>query len=170
MSSRQELLTWEEVDRLIDHLLPQFPTEFEALLIVSRGGVVPGGILSETLGIQNLLIAAVDFPFEIERERAKLFAWPRFIQFPDDDQLAGRRVLIVDDVWGSGRTVTAVKNRVASAGGQPYTCVLHFNPHRSLFSRAKPDFYAATTDVFIIYPWESRRGLDRVLLDTPQGL
>ncbi len=170
MPERRELLTWDDVDRLIIHLLPQFETEFDAMVIITRGGIVPGGMLCEALGIKNVLTAAVDFPFEAERQGAKLLAWPRFIQFPSDDQLRDRRVLVVDDVWGSGRTITAVKNRVAAAGGRPYTCVLHFNPYRSLFTEAEPDYYAAITDAYIIYPWEVDRGADKVLLDEPEGL
>ncbi len=46
---------------------------------------------------------------------------------------------------GSGRTITAVKNRVVSAGGKPSTCVLHFNPYRNLFGNARPDYFAAST-------------------------
>jgi hypoxanthine phosphoribosyltransferase len=168
MATRRELLTWQEVDRLIDHLVPQFRTEFDAMVMISRGGVVPGGILAEALGVQDLLIASVDFPYEAERERAKLLAWPKFIQFPGEDQVSGRRVLVVDDVWGSGRTITAVKSRVAAGGANAFACVLHYNPYRSLFSQAQPDYYAAVTDAHIVYPWEVRRGGDRVLLDEPQ--
>jgi hypothetical protein len=36
--------------------------------------------------------------------------------------------------------------------------VLHFNPYRSLFGTVRPDYYAAITDAFIVYPWEIRRG------------
>ena len=167
MPQRRELLTWDDVERLVDHLVPQFRTEFDAMIMISRGGVIPGGILAEALNIHDLLIAAVDFPFEIERERAKLLAWPQFIQFPDDARVRDRRVLVTDDVWGSGRTITAVKNRVSAAGGFPSTCVLHFNPYRSLFSQTPPDYYAAMTDAHIVYPWEAGRGLDSVLLDQP---
>ena len=168
MSERRELLTWEDVDRLIDHLIPQFKTDFDAMVIITRGGIVPGGMLSETLNIQRVLTAAVDFPYEYERRAAKLFAWPEFIQFPEDSQLVDRRVLVVDDVWGSGRTITAVKNRVTAARGVPSTCVLHFNPYRSLFTQAEPDYYAAITDAHIVYPWEIDRGSDKVLLDEPE--
>ncbi|MEJ2570397.1 MAG: phosphoribosyltransferase family protein [Anaerolineales bacterium] len=169
MSQRRELLTWDEVDRLIDHLTPQFETEFEAMVIVTRGGIIPGGMIAERLNIEDVLTASVDFPFEAERKAAKLLAWPQFIQFPNDVQLSGRRVLVVDDVWGSGRTITAVKNRVAAAGGIPYTCVLHFNPYRSLFSQAKPNYYAASTDAYILYPWELYRGDEKVLRDQPEA-
>jgi hypoxanthine phosphoribosyltransferase len=167
MSERTELVTWEEVDKLIDHLIPQFKIEFEAMVIITRGGIIPGGMLCEALNLTKVLTAAVDFPYEAERQAAKLLAWPKFIQFPEDEQLRGRKVLVVDDVWGSGRTITAVKNKVSAAGGFPSSCVMHYNPYRSLFTQAKPDYFAAITDARIVYPWELDRGEDRVLRDEP---
>jgi hypothetical protein len=159
MATRRELLSWDEVGRLIDHLIPQFRVEFDAMVIITRGGIIPGGMLCEKLDIEEVLTAAVDFPFESEREAAKLLAWPEFVQFPDNSLITGQQLLVVDDVWGSGRTITAVKNRISAAGGIPHTCVLHFNPHRSLFSQAHPDSYAAITDAHIVYPWETDRGI-----------
>jgi hypoxanthine phosphoribosyltransferase len=161
---RREVLKWEEVDRLMDYLLPQFETEYEGMVMITRGGIIPGGMLAEAMGLTLILNAAVDFPAEIEREKSGLFAWPRFLQFPDDELLRARRILVVDDVWGSGRTITAVKNRVSAAGGFPSTCVLHFNPHRNLFGNHRPDYYAAITDAFIVYPWEIDRGPNRFVL------
>ena len=155
---RREALTWDDVDKLIEHLLPQFQGEFEIMMIITRGGIVPGGMLAEATGIPTILTAAVDFPAEAERQNTGLFAWPRFIEFPNDELLRGKRCLVVDDVWGSGRTITAVKNRIAAAGGSPSTCVLHFNPYRTLFGNVRPDYYAAITDAYIVYPWEIDRG------------
>jgi uncharacterized protein len=163
---RREVLTWSDVDKLIDHLIPQFEVEFEAMVLITRGGIVPGGMLAEALKMDTILTAAVDFPaeMEMEKEKGRLLAWPQFLQFPENNLLIGKRILIVDDVWGSGRTITAVKNRISGAAGLPYTCVLHFNPYRNLFGTVRPDYYAATTDAFIVYPWEINRGPETVLL------
>ncbi|MBE0669368.1 MAG: phosphoribosyltransferase [Anaerolineales bacterium] len=161
---RREIITWEEFDKLIDHLVPQFQREFTAMVIITRGGIIPGGMLAESMDITHILTAAVDFPAQSQTDKSKLMAWPEFIQFPADDKLRGRPTLIVDDVWGSGRTITAVKNRVSAAGGFAETCVLHFNPYRNLFGSVRPDYYAAVTDAFIVYPWEINRGTDQVLL------
>jgi len=159
---RRELLTWDDIDALIDHLIPQLNYEFEGMVIITRGGIVPGGLLATALKLDNILTAAVDFPaeaeMEITRQNSRFLAWPQFVQFPGDDMLAAKRILIVDDVWGSGRTITSVKNRVAGAGGLPYTCVLHFNPYRNLFGNTRPDYYAAITDAYIVFPWENPRG------------
>jgi hypoxanthine phosphoribosyltransferase len=160
----REMVSWEEVDRLIDHLLPQFRREFTAMVVITRGGIIPGGLLAQAINITHILTAAVDFPAQLASQKSTLMAWPEFIQFPAEDKLRGRPTLIVDDVWGSGRTITAVKNRVSAAGGFPETCVLHFNPYRSLFGSVRPDYYAAITDAFIIYPWEIDRGGDKIIL------
>lgn len=163
---RQEVLTWSDVDKLVDHLVPQFEGEFQGMVIITRGGIVPGGLMAEALKLDTILTAAVDFPAEMESEKKKsrLLVWPQFVQFPDSELLRGKRVLVVDDVWGSGRTITAVKNRISGAAGIPFTCVLHFNPYRSLFGTVRPDYYAAITDAHIVYPWEINRGPEMVLL------
>jgi hypoxanthine phosphoribosyltransferase len=161
---RRVFLTWDDVDRLIDKLVPQFNREFNGMVIITRGGLIPGGMLAEAMGITHILTAAVDFPAEMAHQKNRLMVWPEFIQFPPEDQLLGRTMLLVDDVWGSGRTITAVKNRVSAAGGFPETCVLHFNPYRTLFNTSKPDYYADVTDARVIYPWEIDRGADRVML------
>jgi uncharacterized protein len=165
---RKEVLTWLDVEKLIDHLIPQFTIEFDAMLMITCGGIVPGGLISEATHLQTILTAAVEFPSEPvnrdQKENARWLAWPQFVQFPEHSLLAGRRILVVDDVWGSGRTITSVKNRVSGAAGIPYTCVLHFNPYRNLFGNVRPDYFAATTDAYIVYPWEINRGPEGAML------
>jgi hypoxanthine phosphoribosyltransferase len=166
---RHELLTWEDVDKLVDVLVPQIQSvePFDAMLLITRGGIVPGGLLAEALDIRNVLTAAVHFPDESEPTR--LLAMPNFLQFPNDTLLVDRHILVVDDVWGSGRTSTAVQGRLEAAGGRCSTCVFHFNPYRSLFTRAEPDFYGAVTDAYIIYPWEVDRGTQNLGMADPKG-
>ncbi|HOZ37434.1 MAG TPA: phosphoribosyltransferase family protein [Anaerolineaceae bacterium] len=167
MNPRQELVSWEDVRRLIDNLLQQFDHKYNVLLMITRGGIVPGGFLAEAMDIHNIYTASVDFFDPLEspgKPKSPYLAWPKFLQFPDNATLNGERVLIVDDVWGSGRTITAVRKRVAAAGGLPSTCVLHFNPYRNLFDASKPDYFGATTDAHIIYPWEVEHGFRNPLL------
>jgi hypoxanthine phosphoribosyltransferase len=160
---RRKVLTWDDVDALIDHLIPQFEGTFDAILMITRGGIVPGGILAETLDIRTVLAASVHFEASVERE----MAMPVFHQFPRHDLLAGKRVLIVDDIWAGGRTIRAVWGRVAAAGGRPVVAVLHYKPGRSLFRDLGPDCYAALTDAWIVYPWEVPRDIVGVPRLTP---
>ena len=159
-----EFLTWQDVDKLIDHLLPQLRGPYDALLMITRGGIVPGGLIAEALDIRYILTAAVEFP---QGERPRL-AWPTFLQFPNDSLLRDKHVLIVDDIWENGRTITTVTGRVKAGGGMPETAVLHYKPGTSLFKGTGPDHYAAVTDRFIVYPWEIERGPDHIRSEKPQ--
>jgi hypoxanthine phosphoribosyltransferase len=152
---RREVLTWNDIDTLIDHLIPQFEGTFEAMLVITRGGIVPGGILAEAMDIKTVLTASVHFEASVERQ----MALPVFHQFPRDELLTGKRVLIVDDIWAGGRTARAVQGRVVAGGGRPAVAVLHYKPGRSLFRDIGPDYYAALTDAWIVYPWEAPRDL-----------
>ena len=41
---RREVLTWSDVDKLIDYLVPQIRGRFDSLVMITRGGIVPGGM------------------------------------------------------------------------------------------------------------------------------
>ena len=60
----RRLLSWRDVEALLEHLLPQFYGSFDAMLMIARGGIIPGGMIAERLGITYLLTAAVHFPSE----------------------------------------------------------------------------------------------------------
>ena len=149
----KEYIAWDDVNALIDHLIPQFDHTFDALLMVTRGGIIPGGLIAEALDIEAVLTASVHFSVGVDKK----LSWPTFLQFPSDMLLTGRSILIVDDVWNSGRTIVSVKARVEQAGGYPMLAVLHHKPKSSLFPNESPHYYAAITDAWIVYPWERGR-------------
>ncbi len=147
-------LTWSEVEKLILSLIPKLQTqEYDALLAITRGGIIPGGLIAERLGIEKVLVASVDFYTD---ENSDL-DWPVFMQFPVDSLLYGLHILVVDDLWDRGKEVVSVKERIEQAGGTATTCVMHYKPTRSKFPDLQPDFYTATTEDWIIYPWELDR-------------
>jgi hypoxanthine phosphoribosyltransferase len=163
--SRKEIISWKEVSKLISMIVDQFDTVFDSIIMISPSGIIPAGMISAAAGIDEVLVAQVEFPPEADKEKSKLFTWPSFIHFPDDDLLTEKKVLVVNNAWGSGRTTWAVNKRVESASGIPCTCVLHYNPYRNLLKH-KPGFYGAITDAYIIYPWDlDQAGPDKVLLE-----
>ena len=147
----REILGWNDVDKLIDHLIPQFNGEFDGILMITNGGLIPGGILSEAMDIKHVLTASVYIPSTVDRK----LAWPTFMQFPPDTLLSGRRILVVNDIWANGRVIMIVKGRLAAVGCEAETAVLHYRMKSNLFHDTGPDYYGAITDRQIVYPWES---------------
>jgi hypoxanthine phosphoribosyltransferase len=146
----QEIVGWDDLAGMIDDLATRIGADYDVMLAITRGGLVPAGMLAYRLGIRNILVAAVAYYDDAGRHGPK----PTFLQFPADPQLRGQRVLIVDEVWDSGTTIHAVTERVRQAGGRPTTVVLHYKPTHSVVP-GEPDFHAVTTDRWVVYPFKA---------------
>jgi len=93
-------LNWHDVEELITKVVMQLNTPYDALLLITRGGIVPGGMIAEALKMKDVLTAAVVFQSG-PGVRAEM-SWPRFQQFPADALLKGKKVLLVDNIWDRG--------------------------------------------------------------------
>lgn len=150
MSITKEYVSWQQIETMVGQLAQQMQAQsFDTMLAVTRGGLVPAGLIAYHLGIRNILVAAVQFYTGVGQRAAT----PTFLQFPEDPFLHGKTILVVDDIWDSGKTISAVKQRIHSAGGTPVTAVLHYKPNASLFPD-QPEHYVEATDAWIVYPWE----------------
>ncbi|MBI2756030.1 MAG: phosphoribosyltransferase [Chloroflexi bacterium] len=147
----KEHLTWTQVEDLSIRLADRLPRNFDVLVVITRGGMVPACIISERLNLRNILVAAVMF----YTGQARTLERPIFLQFPSDPLLNGKRILVVDDVWDSGRTIKAVKERIVEAGGEPLVAVLHYKPGKSRYPDDRPEFFVDETDAWIVYPWDA---------------
>jgi hypothetical protein len=153
IETAREVVSWDELDRLVSILagrLADGPRP-DVVLAISRGGLVPAGMLAYRLGWRDILVAAV-VVYDDEGRMGEA----RFLQFPDDALVRGRRVLVVDEVWDSGTTIAAVVERLAAAGAHATTAVLHYKPRRSRVAIA-PDHFVVETDAWVVYPFKSGR-------------
>jgi uncharacterized protein len=145
-------LSWHDFEELISKIIFKLNTPYDAIIVVTRGGIIPGGMIAEALKMKDVLTAAVNMP-EDHNLRSKI-SWPRFLQFPADNLLTGRKILVVDNLWNQGRTIMAVRGRIETAGGYPELAVVHWKPESSYFPEDEPDYYGAITEDFIHYPWQ----------------
>ena len=147
----RDIVSWEDLDRLVGDLADRLVGQpFDVMLAITRGGMVPAGMLAYRLRLRDILVAAVEYYDDTGQHGPT----PTFFQFPADPLLRGKRVLIVDEVWDSGTTIHAVTERVRQAGGIPTTVVLHYKPERSNVP-GEPDLYAVTTDRWVVYPFKA---------------
>ena len=143
------IVTWPDLDRLVEGLAGAVGSAYDVVLTITRGALVPTGMLAYRLGMRNILVAAVAYYDDAGQPAEQ----PTFLQFPSDPLLHGRRVLVVDEVWDTGTTIAAVVERVRLAGGQPTTAVLHYKPTRSRVSIV-PDHHVVATDAWVVYPYK----------------
>jgi hypothetical protein len=146
-------ISWQDVEAMVNRILDKIPRDYDNILVITRGGMVPACLISEKTNIRNILCAAVMFYDGQERRNS-----PVFLQFPQDAQVTGRKILVVDDVWDTGRTVMSVRERLLNAGANVDIAVLHFKPTKSHFPpEYKPDYFAEEIDTWIVYPWDPEK-------------
>jgi hypoxanthine phosphoribosyltransferase len=151
---KKRYLSWEEIQGLVDALIREhLAGHYDAMLVITRGGMVPGCLISEKIDLRNILVAAVVYYTGIDHTLEK----PIFLQFPSDTLLDGKHILVVDDVWDSGRTIVAVRERLNVVNCTYQVAVLHYKPARSRYRDDRPDFFAEITEDWLVYPWDRER-------------
>ena len=118
----------------------------EVIVGVSRGGWPPARVMSDLLENSNIANMKVEF-YKGIGVRSKR---PRITQ-PVTSPVVGRRVLVVDDVADTGRSLNVVAKHIRRKGAKEMkVCTIYMKP-QSIFL---PDYYAKTTSKWIIFPWE----------------
>jgi hypoxanthine phosphoribosyltransferase len=143
------IVSWADLDLLVAQMAEQVGGDYDVVLTITRGALVPTGMLAYRLNMRNIVVAAVAFYDDAGQPADQ----PTFLQFPSDPLLHGQRVLVVDEVWDSGTTIAAVVERIRLAGGIPTTAVLHYKPSNSKVS-ISPDHHVVATDAWVVYPYK----------------
>lgn len=117
----------------------------EIIVGVSRGGWLPARILSDLLDIPQLTSIRIEFYSEINQpNREPIITQP--VPLP----LHNKRVLLVDDITDSGKSLQLAKIELGKTADKIYTLTLYHKP----WSCLTPDFYFIETSKWVIFPWE----------------
>ena len=142
-------ISWEENEIICKKLAKRIKEyEPEVLVGISRGGLVPVRLFSDYLNNHNVGIMRIEFYTGINKTSKA----PKITQ-PLSINVKGKKVLLVDDVSDTGKSLKAATEYVKGLGAKEVRSVtLHFKPKSIL----KPDYYDGESDAWIIYPWEKK--------------
>ncbi len=149
MAPEREHLSWDgfgqasrDLARAIvaDDFIP------EVVVAIARGGLRPAGAIAYGLGIKNCGAINVEFYTGI----GTVLDAPELLP-PELDMtyLNGRRVLLVDDVADSGRTLDLAVRLLREQGAEVRSAVIYTKPTTII----QPDYSWKATDLWIDFPW-----------------
>lgn len=149
---RREILTWDEFGTAArslagDVLRSGFRPD--VVIAIARGGLLLAGAISYALGTKACGSINVEFYTGIDERLPEPVLHPPMLDAP---ALGGKRVLLVDDVSDSGRTLAKVVAIVRNAGAEVRTATLYTKSHTVL----APDFDYRRTDDWIVFPWSAQ--------------
>ena len=143
------VLTWNDIAKLSIKLARKIiESNFTPDVIVGimRGGWIVAKIVEDLLGANELGSLEIKFYKGIgEKAERPILTQPLMVSVRD------KKVLIIDDVADSGRTLQTATEVVRLCGAREVrTATLYMKP----WSIMIPDYYVGTTTSWIVFPWE----------------
>lgn len=145
----RETLTWNDFgqasrDLAADVLRSGF--EPDVVVAIARGGLLLAGGIAYALGIKSCGAVNAEFYTGVGTRLPEPVMLPPLL---DEASMHGRRVLLVDDVSDSGRTLAMVVQLIEAAGAEVRTVCLYSKPG-TVF---EPAYVWKRTGRWIDFPW-----------------
>lgn len=148
------ILSWRDVTAIakkLAHQIGESGFQPEVIVSVLRGGAIPGVLLSHHLDIQSVttLTIRTTTSEKAYAERRE----PRPNGLGIERHVAKKRVLLVDDVANTGRTLNAAKNLLQKSGCRDLrVAILIRDTWGGLFYPA--DYVGKELPMWVQFPWE----------------
>ncbi|HEX5858086.1 MAG TPA: phosphoribosyltransferase [Microbacterium sp.] len=152
MTETRERLTWDAFGEAARDLARGILADGfspEVVVAIARGGLIPGGAVAYALGAKNCGALNVEFYTGIGTVLENPELLPPHL---DLEYLEGRRVLLVDDVADSGRTLKLAVELLRGRGADVRSVTIYTKPG----SIERPDYSWRETDLWIDFPWSAK--------------
>jgi len=150
--------TWEQIYELLLNLAQRIrKARFKPDIIVgvSRGGWPPARIMSDLLENPELANVKAEFYLSVAETKSE----PVITQ-PVSVSVKGKKVLVVDDVADTGKSLALVRQYLKEQGAiKVKIATIYYKP----WSIVAPDWFEKKTNRWIIFPWERKETVRRIL-------
>jgi hypoxanthine phosphoribosyltransferase len=147
----REVMTWDHLGEASRHLAQVVVDSGyvpDIVLAIARGGLLPGGAVAYALGVKNSCAMNVEFYTDVDQRLEVPLILP---PAPELIDLGDSKMLIVDDVADTGRTLEVVEQFCEGKVAEVRTAVLYEKSQ----SVVKCDYVWRRTDRWIDFPWSS---------------
>ncbi|AZI57044.1 phosphoribosyltransferase [Nakamurella antarctica] len=147
----REVLTWERfgvASRELAQMIADSGFVPDIVIAIARGGLLPAGSLSCALGTKAAGTLNVEFYSDIDQTLPDPLVLAPLL---DTDALANKKLLVVDDVADSGRTLALVMDLVRPHADAARSAVIYTKP-RTIIA---PDYSWRETNLWITFPWSA---------------
>jgi len=150
--------TWDKIYGFLLNLAEKIREDSfkpDVIVGVSRGGWPPARVMSDLL--ENPEIANVKAEFY--KGVAETKGEPVITQ-PVSVSVRGKRVLVMDDVADTGKSLRLVKSHLKEEGAtEVKIATIYYKP----WSVIVPDYYEKETSSWIIFPWERKETVRNII-------
>ena len=153
-----EVPTWNQIYKMLLNLADKIRKNgFKPDIIVgvSRGGWPPARVLSDLMDNPNLANVRAEFYLGVAETKGE----PTLTQ-PVSVDVAGKRVLVVDEIADTGQSLKLVKEHIIGQGAADVKiATVYYKP----WSIIKPDYYEKETSHWVVFPWEIKETVHKIV-------
>jgi uncharacterized protein len=151
-TTAREVLTYERFGvavRQLALLIAEDGFRPDIVIAVARGGLIPAGALAYALGTKAAGTLNVEFYTDVDKTLPDPVVLEPML---DTEAIVGKKLLVVDDVADSGRTLALVMQLMKQHGADARSAVLYRKPRTVI----EPDFCWRSTELWITFPWSAQ--------------
>ncbi|MBK5134002.1 phosphoribosyltransferase [Candidatus Bathyarchaeota archaeon] len=146
-----EIPSWNQIHKMLinqkekirsDNFIP------DTIIAITRGGWIPARLLSDLLEVHDLTTIRVEFYLGPSKTREKPILTQKLSK-----QIAAKKILLVDDVADSGKSLQIAKNHILQ---KHPTVVKIATLYKKPQSKIEPNYYEKIAKHWIIFPWDIR--------------
>jgi len=144
-----EYISWKELHLALVKLAAKVKmSEYKPSIVIGvlKGGLIPARIMADLLAVSELGFIGVRFYKGVSKREAK----PE-ITLPPMPSVSGRKVLLIDDIVDTGRTIQLAVDELYRYGAAE---VKSMAIYVKKWSPVIPDYYYKVTDKWVVFPWE----------------
>jgi len=153
-----EVPTWNQIYDMLLNLTEKIRKNgFKPDIIVgvSRGGWPPARVLSDLMGNSNLANVRAEFYLGVAETKEEPVLTQQVSM-----EVAGKKVLVVDEVADTGKSLKLVKEHIIEKGAtEVKIATVYYKP----WSIVKPDYYERETSCWIVFPWEIKETVRKIV-------
>lgn len=147
-------LDWNDVVKFTAHIaeVVKVKSHIDLVVGISRGGLIPAVLIAHQLGIDQVCSVSARCTVSDDVNSRKLPV-PILSFLPQ--KIDAKLILLVDDVVGSGQTITKVRCELEKLGGDTiHVCALYQNLN-NLTPNVPSDLIVGIKDKgWVHFPWE----------------
>lgn len=147
-------MTWSKYDQLAKKIAADLRgREFDQIVAISRSGLILGVQLAHLLEIRKFGCVEVLRTHD-DKENASKQA-PELTYWVNIDNSKGKKLLLVDDIVGEGKTLRLVKSKCEELGAEVTTCVLvvNLNNFKDNDLSSLVNYYGELVNGWVNFPW-----------------
>lgn len=159
MGNDVRAVTWSDVQVITKDLAALVAADGPPQVIVgiARGGLIPGVMIAHVLGVRDLRTLTITHT-ESDAVNAAKTPEPLVAHPGSLGDLAGQDVLVVDDIAGTGDTLTLARTVLAERNpSRVRTGVLRLNLANWQFPNPEPTYVGGRDRGWVVFPWRRDR-------------